>query len=51
MLGQLESKTAIASLSKILRDVKEHPMVRVEAAKALGFIAGIFLEATTILCL
>ncbi|AEE80361.1 ARM repeat superfamily protein [Arabidopsis thaliana] len=39
VLGQLESKTAIASLSKILRDVKEHPMVRVEAAKALGFIA------------
>jgi len=42
VLGQLQSKTALATLSKVLRDVNEHPMVRHEAAEALGSIAGIF---------
>ncbi|CAB68156.1 putative protein [Arabidopsis thaliana] len=39
VLGQLQSKTALATLSKVLRDVNEHPMVRHEAAEALGSIA------------
>jgi deoxyhypusine monooxygenase len=40
-LGQLQNKAASAALSNILRDVNEHPMVRHEAAEALGSIAGI----------
>ncbi|KAL6968215.1 deoxyhypusine monooxygenase [Sarracenia purpurea var. burkii] len=40
VLGQLQNKTASAALSKILRDINEHPMVRHEAAEALGSIAG-----------
>lgn len=39
VLGQLQSKTASDALSRILRDVNEHPMVRHEAAEALGSIA------------
>ncbi|XP_019102430.1 PREDICTED: deoxyhypusine hydroxylase isoform X2 [Camelina sativa] len=39
VLGQLQNKTALATLSKVLRDVNEHPMVRHEAAEALGSIA------------
>nr|VDD57746.1 unnamed protein product [Brassica oleracea] len=39
VLGQLQNKAALATLSKILRDVNEHPMVRHEAAEALGSIA------------
>ncbi|KAL6998723.1 deoxyhypusine monooxygenase [Sarracenia purpurea var. burkii] len=39
VLGQLQNKTASAALSKILRDINEHPMVRHEAAEALGSIA------------
>ncbi|KAE9460678.1 hypothetical protein C3L33_07426, partial [Rhododendron williamsianum] len=38
-LGQLQNKTASAALSMILRDINEHPMVRHEAAEALGSIA------------
>lgn len=41
MLGQLQNKAASAALSNILRDANEHPMVRHEAAEALGSIAGI----------
>ncbi|CAA7390754.1 unnamed protein product [Spirodela intermedia] len=39
VLGQLQNKDAIAALSKVLEDVDEHPMVRHEAAEALGSIA------------
>ncbi|CAA7060665.1 unnamed protein product [Microthlaspi erraticum] len=39
VLGQLQNKAALDTLSKILRDVNEHPMVRHEAAEALGSIA------------
>ncbi|XP_052169983.1 deoxyhypusine hydroxylase [Diospyros lotus] len=39
VLGQLQNKTASAALSKILRNTNEHPMVRHEAAEALGSIA------------
>lgn len=41
VLGQLQNKTASAALSMILRDINEHPMVRHEAAEALGSIAGL----------
>lgn len=40
MLGQLQDKAASAALSNILMDTNEHPMVRHEAAEALGSIAG-----------
>lgn len=40
VLGQLQNKSASATLSRILKDVNEHPMVRHEAAEALGSIAG-----------
>lgn len=43
VLGQLQKKAASDALSDILEDVKEHPMVRHEAAEALGSIAGIIL--------
>lgn len=39
VLGQLQDKAVSAALSNILRDVNEHPMVRHEAAEALGSIA------------
>ncbi|CAK9159884.1 unnamed protein product [Ilex paraguariensis] len=39
VLRQLQNKTASNALSGILRDVNEHPMVRHEAAEALGSIA------------
>ncbi|GLU07732.1 hypothetical protein SLE2022_246800 [Rubroshorea leprosula] len=39
VLGQLQNKAASAALSNILKDVNEHPMVRHEAAEALGSIA------------
>lgn len=39
VLGQLQNKAASATLSDILKDVNEHPMVRHEAAEALGSIA------------
>ncbi|EXB58174.1 hypothetical protein L484_026376 [Morus notabilis] len=39
VLGQLQNKAASAALSSILKDVNEHPMVRHEAAEALGSIA------------
>lgn len=40
VLGQLQNKAASAALSSILRNASEHPMVRHEAAEALGSIAG-----------
>ncbi|KAF8392238.1 hypothetical protein HHK36_022580 [Tetracentron sinense] len=39
VLGQLQNKAASVALSEILKDVHEHPMVRHEAAEALGSIA------------
>ncbi|KAI9085478.1 hypothetical protein K1719_032545 [Acacia pycnantha] len=39
VLGQLQDKAASAALSNILKDGNEHPMVRHEAAEALGSIA------------
>ncbi|EOX94514.1 ARM repeat superfamily protein isoform 2 [Theobroma cacao] len=39
VLGQLQNKAASAALSSILRNASEHPMVRHEAAEALGSIA------------
>lgn len=39
-MGQLQNKKASDALSEVLRDVNEHPMVRHEAAEALGSIAG-----------
>ncbi|KAL8055168.1 hypothetical protein ABFX02_04G039700 [Erythranthe guttata] len=39
VLGQLQNKKASDALSDVLRDVNEHPMVRHEAAEALGSIA------------
>lgn len=40
VLGQLQNKAASDALSMVLKDVCEHPMVRHEAAEALGSIAG-----------
>ncbi|CAK7346441.1 unnamed protein product [Dovyalis caffra] len=40
VLGQLQNKVASAALCRVLRDANEHPMVRHEAAEALGSIAG-----------
>ncbi|KAI5674317.1 hypothetical protein M9H77_14681 [Catharanthus roseus] len=39
VLGQLQNKRASEALSRTLRDATEHPMVRHEAAEALGSIA------------
>lgn len=39
VLGQLQSKNASEALSIILKNTNEHPMVRHEAAEALGSIA------------
>ncbi|XWS46942.1 hypothetical protein CRYUN_Cryun14cG0111400 [Craigia yunnanensis] len=44
VLGQLQNKAASAALSNILRNVSEHPMVRHEAAEALGSIAALLEE-------
>lgn len=40
VLGQLQNKIASDALIDVLKDVNEHPMVRHEAAEALGSIAG-----------
>lgn len=39
VLGQLQHKIAASALADILKNVDEHPMVRHEAAEALGSIA------------
>lgn len=39
VLGQLQNKSASDALSAVLKNVDEHPMVRHEAAEALGSIA------------
>ncbi|VAI51632.1 unnamed protein product [Triticum turgidum subsp. durum] len=39
VLGQLQNKAASDALSGVLKNVNEHPMVRHEAAEALGSIA------------
>lgn len=45
VLGQLQNKSASDALSRVLKDVNEHPMVRHEAAEALGSIAGLVINA------
>ena len=40
VLGQLQDKAATAALVRVLGASEEHPMVRHEAAEALGAIAG-----------
>lgn len=40
VLGQLQNKSASATLVEVLKNTDEHPMVRHEAAEALGSIAG-----------
>ncbi|CAO2826567.1 unnamed protein product [Amaranthus hypochondriacus] len=39
VLGQMQNKAASTALIRVLKDVVEHPMVRHEAAEALGSIA------------
>ncbi|KAL9257223.1 Deoxyhypusine hydroxylase-like protein [Drosera capensis] len=39
VLGQLQHKAASVALTTVLKDLTEHPMVRHEAAEALGSIA------------
>ncbi|XP_057518702.1 deoxyhypusine hydroxylase [Amaranthus tricolor] len=39
VLGQMQNKAASTALVRVLKDVVEHPMVRHEAAEALGSIA------------
>lgn len=39
VLGQMQNKAASTALIRVLKDVAEHPMVRHEAAEALGSIA------------
>jgi deoxyhypusine monooxygenase len=41
VLGQLQDKASTEALVTTLKDATEHPMVRHEAAEALGSIAGI----------
>ncbi|KAJ3672183.1 hypothetical protein LUZ60_006904 [Juncus effusus] len=41
VLGQLQNKAASDALAKVLQDENEHPMVRHEAAEALGSIADV----------
>ena len=40
VLGQLQDKEATSALTSTLKNINEHPMVRHEAAEALGSIAG-----------
>ncbi|KAF9593565.1 hypothetical protein IFM89_024199 [Coptis chinensis] len=40
VLGQLQNKATTAALSRVLKNISEHPMVRHEAAEALGSIAN-----------
>jgi len=39
-LGQMQNETAVSFLTKVLTNLEEHPMVRHEAAEALGAIAA-----------
>lgn len=48
VLGQLQNKSATDALSGVLKDVHEHPMVRHEAAEALGSIAGLTLGVSVL---
>lgn len=47
MLGQMQRPSSAAALVLVLQDLKEHRMVRHEAAEALGAIGG--EEATSAL--
>eukprot|EP01104_Vermistella_antarctica_P020958 TRINITY_DN9210_c0_g1_i1.p1 TRINITY_DN9210_c0_g1~~TRINITY_DN9210_c0_g1_i1.p1 ORF type:complete len:317 (+),score=67.60 TRINITY_DN9210_c0_g1_i1:319-1269(+) len=40
VLGQMQSEHSLAGLTKVLRNDDEHPMVRHEAAEAIGAIAS-----------
>jgi HEAT repeat protein len=50
-LGQLQNKAASAALCRILRNANEHPMVRHEAAEALGSIAGTSFDLISVVFL
>lgn len=39
VLGQLSHEASVPALTKVLENTSEHPMVRHEAAEALGSIA------------
>jgi deoxyhypusine monooxygenase len=39
VLGQLQHPRSVPTLGRVLRDAGEHPMVRHEAAEALGAVA------------
>jgi HEAT repeat protein len=51
VLGQLQNKAASAALCRILRNANEHPMVRHEAAEALGSIAGTSFDLISVVFL
>ena len=46
VLGQMQDRRALPALVKILDDVKEHVMVRHEAAEAMGAIGSTDIEST-----
>ena len=41
MLGQIKNPSALPTLERVLRDLKEDPMVRHEAAEAMGAISSV----------
>ena len=41
MLGQMKNPSALPTLERVLRDLKEDPMVRHEAAEAMGAISSV----------
>ena len=41
VLGQMKIPSALFNLDRVLRDVKEDPMVRQEAAEAMGAISSV----------
>lgn len=50
VLGQLQDKSSTDALVKTLMDTSEHPMVRHEAAEALGAIAGNLEDLQIVKC-
>lgn len=46
--GVLKNKNATDSLSGVLKDVNEHPMVRHQPAEALGSIVGLILSVSVL---
>jgi len=49
VLGQLQNRTAIPHLKRVVEDLGEHAMVRHEAAEALGSIADDDVSCTSLL--